>query len=217
MLYSSLEKLIDARVAQPDTDPEFRPLEIPVREGGSQIKRPPADIPRDGNSPINIPKIQSDFPVSQGTASFYRNPILDKYGRYIDQAAAETNLDSALIASVIEVESHGDARAVSHSGAKGLMQLTDSTAREMGVSEVFDPQANIRGGSRYLRKMLDRYGDLKLALAAYNAGPGNVDRHGGVPPFKETRDYITRIADRLAAHGTQLSDPEPKVQNQQSR
>ena len=217
MLYSSLEKLIDARVARPGTDPEFRPLDIPVQKGGLQIKRPPADIPRDGNNPIHIPKAQIGFPVSQGTASFHRNSILDRYGRYIDQAAAETNLDSALIASVIEVESHGDPRAVSHSGAKGLMQLTDSTAREMGVSDVFNPQANIRGGSRYLRKMLDRYGDMKLALAAYNAGPGNVDRHGGVPPFKETRDYITRITDHLAAHATQLSDADTKVQNQQSR
>jgi len=217
MLYTSLEKLIDVRNAQPNADPKFRPLEMPTQEGNLQIKRPPADILRDGNDPINIPKAQSAFPVSQGITSFHKNPILARYGRYIDQAATETNLDSALIASVIEVESRGDPRAVSHSGAKGLMQLTDSTAREMGVSDVFNPQANIRGGSRYLRKMLDRYGDLKLALAAYNAGPGNVDRHGGIPPFKETRDYITRITDQLAAHATQLSDPDPKVQNQQSR
>jgi soluble lytic murein transglycosylase-like protein len=135
---------------------------------------------------------------------------MQRYGRMIDRAASEHNLDSALIAAVIQTESSGDPRAVSKAGAKGLMQLRDGTAREMGVKNSLDPEANIRGGSRYLRRMLDRFGDLSLALAAYNAGPGTVERHGGVPPFKETRDYIVRVTRRMAVHATRGPDSASK-------
>jgi soluble lytic murein transglycosylase-like protein len=98
---------------------------------------------------------------------------------------------------VIKAESNGDSQAVSPAGAKGLMQLADSTATELGVNNPFDPRANVLGGSRYLRTLLDRFGDLRLALAAYNAGPATVERHGGVPPFRETHDYITRVTSYL--------------------
>lgn len=113
----------------------------------------------------------------------------------ITSAAAQQRLDPALIKSVIWIESCFDAAAVSRVGAAGLMQLMPGTAADLGVTDRFDPVQNIHGGSRYLREMLDRFnGDLTLALAAYNAGPGAVERHGRtVPPFSETQAYVRKV------------------------
>jgi hypothetical protein len=107
--------------------------------------------------------------------------------------AARYNLDTELVLRIIEAESGGDPRAVSPKGAMGLMQLMPETARALGVSDPFDPMQNIEGGVRYLSHLLRRFGDLRLALAAYNAGPGRVLQYGGVPPFPETQRYIERI------------------------
>jgi hypothetical protein len=98
-----------------------------------------------------------------------------------------------LVLRIIEAESGGDPRAVSPKGAQGLMQLMPETARALGVQDPFDPVQNIEGGVRYLSHLLQRFGDLRLALAAYNAGPGRVQQYGGVPPFPETQRYIERI------------------------
>lgn len=112
----------------------------------------------------------------------------------IEKASFKYDLDPDLIHSVIEIESAGDPSVISNKGAKGLMQLMDSTASEMGVKNPFNPQQNIFGGAKYLRKMLDRYdGDTTLALAAYNAGPGAVDKYKGIPPFTETQDYVSKV------------------------
>jgi soluble lytic murein transglycosylase-like protein len=116
------------------------------------------------------------------------------YTRLIKGAAQSNRLEPALVAAVILAESGGDPRAQSKRGARGLMQLMPATARQYGVSNVFDPEENIRGGSRYLRDLVERYqNDLQLVLAAYNAGPEAVDRHGGIPPFKETLEYVPRV------------------------
>jgi len=126
------------------------------------------------------------------TSSGYNGeePISDVIARY----AKAFNLEEALIKAVIKVESDYNPKAVSSRGAQGMMQLIPETARLMDVGDPFNPEENIRGGSRYLRKMLDEFGgNLELALAAYNAGPGSVRRHGGVPPFAETRQYIKRV------------------------
>jgi soluble lytic murein transglycosylase-like protein len=112
----------------------------------------------------------------------------------VSSASATYHLDPDLVNSVIHAESGFNARAVSPKGAGGLMQLMPGTANQLGVNDVFDPQANVTGGSRYLRELLERYNfDLVKALAAYNAGPERVEQYRGVPPFRETRAYVARV------------------------
>ena len=113
-------------------------------------------------------------------------------------AAAERHgLDPALVLAVVGVESAFRPAAVSHKGAQGLMQLMPATARELGVIDALDPAQNLDGGTRYLRQLVALYGgDLGKALAAYNAGPGAVRRHGGVPPYRETHHYIDKVLKR---------------------
>ena len=113
----------------------------------------------------------------------------------IESHASDQELDPRLVQAVVQVESGYNPRALSNKGAMGLMQLMPGTAAELAVENPWDIEQNLRGGTSYLRRMLDHIGDLELALAAYNAGPGAVDRHGEqVPPYKETRDYVRRIA-----------------------
>jgi soluble lytic murein transglycosylase-like protein len=112
-------------------------------------------------------------------------------------AARRHGLDPALVLAVVKVESAFRPQAVSPKGAQGLMQLMPPTARDLGVEDAFDPEQNLDGGARYLRQLLIRYkGDVKRALAAYNAGPGAVDRHKGIPPYRETRQYVRRVLDQ---------------------
>ena len=112
----------------------------------------------------------------------------------IRKAAAKYNLPGSLIKAVIKAESNFDAAAVSTAGARGLMQLMPATAEELGVNDSFDIEQNIDGGSHYLRKMLDKFGgNIKLALAAYNSGPGTVQKYNGNVPYPETQDYVKRV------------------------
>jgi soluble lytic murein transglycosylase-like protein len=123
-----------------------------------------------------------------------RNPPGEtRFDLIIRSAALAQGLEPALVKAVIAAESNFDPQAVSHKGAQGLMQLMPQTARSLGVTDSLVPSQNIDGGSRYLRAMLDRYGDVSRALAAYNAGPEAVDRYRGIPPYRETRAYVARV------------------------
>jgi hypothetical protein len=128
-----------------------------------------------------------------------------KISASIDRAAAQFGLPPALINAVVKAESNYQVRALSPAGAQGLMQLMPATARELGVTDPYDIDQNIRGGAKYLRSMLDRFdGDLNLALSAYNAGPGTVARYAGNVPYAETRTYVQRVLRYIQ----ELSPPE---------
>jgi soluble lytic murein transglycosylase-like protein len=131
----------------------------------------------------------------------------------LSNAGQQHNLDADLLASVVKAESNGNTRAVSRAGARGLMQLMPGTAAEQGVNDSFKADENVRGGSAYLNDLLIRYHDnIALALAAYNAGPGAVDKYHGIPPYYETRAYVARVIHefnrRVLARQTQVRQTE---------
>ena len=141
-----------------------------------------------------LPPSQMLSPQVDVDTEFVVVPPSEAYEELIQEAASEYDMDPALIRAVMQAESAFHPYAVSRAGAEGLMQLMPALADEMGVSDSFDPRENIMGGVRYLKRLLEYHkGDLDLALASYNAGPGNVERYGGVPPFRETRNYVKTI------------------------
>jgi soluble lytic murein transglycosylase-like protein len=142
-----------------------------------------ADVPE----PAATVKMPS--PVTIMTA-----PTKEEMHEMLSHAGAQHNIDEDLLASVVRAESGGQVRAVSGAGARVLMQLMPETASAMGVDDAFRPDENISGGTAYLDSLLIRYHDnVALALAAYNAGPGAVDKYHGVPPYRETREYVARV------------------------
>lgn len=118
---------------------------------------------------------------------------IERYTEIIDQASDMFDVEPSLIKAVIKAESGFNRKAVSHKGAQGLMQLMPDTATLLRVNDPFDPTENIFGGTRYLRKLLDRFGHMELAVAAYNAGPEAVASHNGIPPYQETRTFVQRV------------------------
>jgi soluble lytic murein transglycosylase-like protein len=128
-------------------------------------------------------------PVAQEAAKPAKSTV-----QIVGEASEKHGVDSDFIRSVIKQESAGNANAVSRTGARGLMQLMPGTALQLGVTDSFSPEQNVHGGTTYLKELLERYnGDAIKALAAYNAGPGAVDRYKGVPPYRETQQYIKRV------------------------
>ena len=148
-------------------------------------------------------------------AAIVRADSGEAYDDLIGELAHRYQVEPALVKAVIRAESDFDPQAVSRKGARGLMQLLPKTARRHGVSNIQDPRENIRGGVRFLRALLDRFGnDTKLAVAAYNAGGGAVQRFGGLPPYRETRRYVAtvlRYRDRYLAEDRNVEPKEREV------
>lgn len=160
------------------------------------------DVPPAGGRPVperaapaapdTDPAARPESPAQSGGTKLSR--VIARFRALIEEAAGRHGLDPSLIAAVITQESGGDPAAVSPAGARGLMQLMPQTGDSLGVSDPFDPQQNVDGGTRYLKDLLERFGgDETLALAAYNAGPSAVSRYGKVPPYKETQDYVRSV------------------------
>jgi hypothetical protein len=142
------------------------------------------------------------FPKRSWRYDAKRGPIFrSRYDSVIVEAAKKFDVDAALISAVIKAESDFNPREYSNKGAQGLMQLMPGTAARFGVTDAWDPAANIYGGVRYLRWLLEKFdGNADLAVAAYNAGEGNVWKYNGVPPFRETMNYVNRIARNIRKH-----------------
>ncbi len=135
----------------------------------------------------------AEFDAVVRTASVASRSAID---RYVATNAQAVGIDPALIEAIIANESGFDPNATSRAGARGLMQLMPETAAGLGVTDPYDAAQNIRGGTRYLRSLLNRFGNVEMAVAAYNAGPGAVQRYEGIPPFAETRNYVRNVLTR---------------------
>lgn len=141
-----------------------------------------------------LSQIETKGQNNESTLTASGEPVSGDFSSLINQAAQKYNVDPGLVQAVIKAESNFNPNAVSSAGAQGLMQLMPSTASWLGVSNSLDPAQNIEGGTRFLSQLLDRYnGNVRLAVAAYNAGPGAVDKYNGIPPYQETQTYVNRV------------------------
>ena len=155
--------------------------------------------------------IPGDVPAAQQTTASESTGFSDVLSRtamssgsfdldaIFEEAARRYNLPVNLIKAVARVESNFRPDVTSHAGAMGIMQLMPGTARGLGVTDPYDPEQSIMGGAKYLKQMLDQFGSVELALAAYNAGPNNVKKYGGIPPFTETQTYVKRVMEYMGS------------------
>lgn len=166
--------------------------------GGVLHQGRPADLTTAVSTMASSTPVLPEAPVAQDR----------KYDDIIAEASAEYGVDPDLVRAVITAESRFDPDARSQAGAQGLMQLMPILSKELGIKDPFNPRENVFGGVKYLSKMLDRHdGNVTLALASYNAGPRNVDRYKGVPPFKETRGYVKKINKMVAEARQEAASP----------
>jgi hypothetical protein len=186
--------------------------------GGGTLSLPISRIERVVDDEVETPEIVEEvkkivaegvFPQRSWRYDENSRPLFgSKYDELIVRAAKHFDVDAALISAVIQAESSYNPKIVSHKGARGLMQLMPATAKRFGVSDSFDPEENVYGGTKYLKWLLKTFdGNADLAVAAYNAGEGNVWKYDGVPPFRETINYINKIAGQIrkAQPGTSVA------------
>jgi soluble lytic murein transglycosylase-like protein len=171
---------------------------------------PPKQPPKAAAKPPEVAKGAGERtqppPAASAPVVAPQRPHKEKLERMVKETAERHKVDPDLVRAVVNVESGWNPFAVSRKGAFGLMQLIPGTARRMGVNDVFDPQQNLDGGVRYLHSLLERYnGSLPLALAAYNAGEGAVDRFRGVPNYRETRHYVQKVTNSYFRPGSDES------------
>jgi len=231
---AQLAYYVDERGRRVYVNPEPKPdksVQNPVQDKSSGVahnrraphKPVPATTARTSAAPIGS-QLASFIPPAEPThghaapASGPKAPALDAAATanetrpsleaLVEQTARRHDVDVNLVRAMIRTESNNDPRAVSNKGALGLMQLMPFTARDLGVTNVFDPVQNVDGGVRYLKSLLTQFGgDLPLSLAAYNAGPGAVTRHGGIPPYRETQDYVKKIGNLYGSLRLQAQKP----------
>jgi soluble lytic murein transglycosylase-like protein len=167
-------------------------------DGGSLVLalRSGGEIVCDPNLIVRFAPDEVPYPEPEAAIASEPLPVISEsvpYGELIDSISARHGVPAQLVKAVIKVESDYQERARSRKGAMGLMQLMPETARRFAVADPYNPRQNIEGGIRYLKTLLDRFPTIGLALAAYNAGEAAVDRFRGIPPYAETRDYVSRI------------------------
>jgi len=192
---AKLAVFVDGRVLKVD-DARLEGSEIVLElKGGGILNVSATRVDRVIADEVEEPTNNGAFPDADCPAAWsdLELPADLPFRDFIASAARATDLDPWLVASVVQTESAFDPQAVSRAGAAGLMQLMPAAAAEHEVHDVFDPAENLRGGAEHLRIMLDRFESLPLALAAYNSGATTVTRYKGIPPYKETRDYVRRV------------------------
>lgn len=193
----------------------FGTIDFPMNAGGETTveARAMASLPNSFRI-FSTPKVRAEFLAPQvenrvltlevTKEEFFRTKV--PYGAIIYREANRNRLPPELVAAVVEAESDFRPRLISGKNAKGLMQIIPSTGDDLGVGNLFDPEQNVAAGSRYLRYLLDRFGSLHLALAAYNAGEGNIEKFGGIPPFPETQNYIQRVSSTTKYYRQRVRD-----------
>ena len=208
---------VDVRTAEIDRiEPDLTPATQPAKNSDEAISILPGSSPASPAAPATAP---ASVPAAAPLASASANPGRVDVAEVVGAASDRYRLDPDLVNSVIRAESGFKVHAVSPKGAQGLMQLMPGTASKLGVANAFDPAANVDGGTRYLRELLEQYNfDLIKALAAYNAGPQRVEQYKGVPPYRETRLYVASIVrdfnrKKLAQQKAAMA-AQPKVQAQ---
>lgn len=188
---------VNEEAPEPETGPSAPAAKKIARSSGNSTAKAKATAPRPAKNPV-----RAEAPTGLQSADAARpgamlaNAFRGAWDEMIAGTANRHQVDPNLVRAIVRVESNFNPSAVSPKGALGLMQLIPSTARRFGVSDVFDPGANLDGGVRYLKYLMNLYGgDLRLSLAAYNAGENAVADHNGIPPYRETQDYLRKISE----------------------
>lgn len=165
-------------------------IKITVAAPESSVSTPPTAAPAPDSSEPAV----SDASGSSNNSDSELLKCSEELDQYFEEAAKTYGVDVKFLKAIAKQESNFDPNATSHSGAMGIMQLMPFTAKELGVENAYDPRSNIMGGAKLISQLLEKYnGDKSLALAAYNAGSGNVKKYGGIPPFEETQNYVKKV------------------------